>query len=110
MLNNFFWNEVWTFRSAGGGGVKPGSATVSNQGSAGASPYRANGRSGVAARLVRFHAICGAGIGLAVFLLYALYRWLGFSLYAANFLAIALVTLWNFGLNARFNWRVGPTS
>ncbi len=28
----------------------------------------------------------------------------GLNLLAANLLAILLVTLWNYGLNARFNW------
>ena len=57
-------------------------------------------------RLWRFDRICGVGIGLAVFFLHAFYRWLGFNLYAANLLAILRVTLWNFELNAPFNWRV----
>ena len=85
LLNNFLWNEVWTFRGAVGGRTK---------------------HAGVAQRLWRFHLICGAGIGLAVFFLHLFYRWLGCNLYAANLLAILLVTLWNFWLNARFNWRV----
>ncbi len=106
LLNNFLWNEVWTFRGAGGGRIKPGLASDRDQGSAGASPYLAHGRVGVTQRLWRFHAICGVGIGLAVCFLHLFYRWLGCNLYVANFLAILLVTLWNFGLNARFNWRV----
>ena len=85
LLNNFLWNEVWTFRGAVGGRTK---------------------YAGVTQRLWRFHAICGVGIGLAVCFLHLFYRWLGCNLYVANFLAILLVTLWNFGLNARFNWRV----
>lgn len=83
MLNNFLWNEVWTFRVAAN---------------------RCRGLLGVLGRLWRFHAICGFGIGLAVFFLHLFYGWLGLNLYVANFLAILLVTLWNFGLNARFNW------
>ena len=82
--SNFLWNEVWTFREAGGGEVKMGC---------------------VWGRLGRFHAICGAGIGLAVLGLHLFHTGLGFNLYLANLLAIGLVTLWNFGLNARFNWR-----
>ena len=42
-------------------------------------------------------------------LVHVFYGWLGFNLYAANFLAILLVTLWNFGLHARYNGRVGET-
>lgn len=84
MLNNFLWNELWTFRSSSGGlGLEPGTAR----------------------RLLRFHAICGVGIGLAVFFLHLFYRGLGLNLYVANFLAILLVTVWNFWLNAVYNWR-----
>jgi dolichol-phosphate mannosyltransferase len=84
MLNNFLWNEVWTFRN---------DAT------------RVEG--GRVRRLLRFHAICGIGIGLAIFFLHLFHTWLGFNLYVANLLAILLVTLWNFWMNALFNWRVG---
>ena len=85
MLNNFFWNEVWTFRSSVGG-------------------QRAF--AAVVCRLWRFHAICGVGIGWAVLLLHLFYAWLGINLYAANMMAIVLVTLWNFWMNILFNWRV----
>ena len=47
MLNNFFWNESWTFRT---------------------SAKRTQG--GLGRRLAGFHAICGIGIGLAVFFLH----------------------------------------
>jgi dolichol-phosphate mannosyltransferase len=84
LLNNFLWNELWTFRgSPGGPRLVPGTVR----------------------RLLRFHAICGVGIGLAVFFLHLFYRGLGFNLYVANFLAILLVTVWNFWLNAVYNWR-----
>ncbi len=85
LLNNFFWNEVWTFRAAARG-----------QRTAAA----------VARRLWRFHAICGIGIGLAVGLLHVFYGLIGINLYVANLLAIVLLTLWNFSMNAVFNWRV----
>ena len=45
------------------------------------------------------------GIGLAVLCLRFYHVGLGCNLYAANFLAILLVTGWSFWLNARFNWR-----
>jgi dolichol-phosphate mannosyltransferase len=83
MLSNFFLNEFWTFRGvaeAGAGGRR------------------------VALRMLKFQAICGAGIGWAVLLLNLFHRRLGISLYAANLFAILLVTLWNFWMNAVFNW------
>ena len=86
LLSNFFWNEIWTFSPAAAARRQPAQ---------------------IAWRLLRFHAICGAGIGLAVLLLDLFHGTLGLNLYAANLLAIGLVTLWNFGLNARFNWGKG---
>jgi len=84
MLSNFLLNEVWTFRGFG----------------------RAGGARAVAARLVKFQLICGVGIGLAVVLLNLFYRNLGLNLYVANLLVIGLVTVWNFSMNAFFNWGV----
>jgi dolichol-phosphate mannosyltransferase len=86
LLNNFLWNEVWTFRYAA---------------------KRAKG--GWMRRLVGFHAICGVGIGLAVLFLHLFHTGLGLNVYLANLLAILLVTLWNFSINAAFNWRVGDS-
>lgn len=88
LLNNFLWNEVWTFREAMSSTVREGGR------------WR-----GVGHRLWRFQAICVAGIGMAVLLLHLFHTGLGFNLYPANLLAIGLVTLWNFGLNACFTWR-----
>jgi len=84
MINNFIWNELWTFRCEEG-------ATQS--------------RDGVLCRLLLFNGFCAIGIGLAVFLLHVFHTWLGWNLYLSNLLAIVLVTLWNFEMNARFNWK-----
>ncbi len=88
MLNNFLWNELWTFKN---------SKAIETT------------KSGVIGRLVKFHAICGIGILLAVLLLHVFYTCLSINLYTANLLAIVLVTIWNFGMNAVFNWRVGTS-
>jgi dolichol-phosphate mannosyltransferase len=92
MLNNFVWNELWTFRrsAASPSPCLPGS------------PVR------IARRFLTFNAICGIGIGLAVLLLHLFHFGLGWNLYLSNLLAVLLVTLWNFGLNARFNWQIRP--
>jgi len=87
MLNNFLWNETWTFQEAIHDGAR-----------------------GFMYRLLRFHVICGIGIGLAVFLLHMFHNWLSVNLYVANFLAILLVTFWNFWMNALFNWRAVKTA
>jgi dolichol-phosphate mannosyltransferase len=83
LLNNFLWNEFWTFRRFGQGQAP----------------------SGRLHRLVRFHAICGFGIFAAVLLLHLFHIRLAINLYIANGLVILLVTLWNFWMNAAFNWR-----
>ncbi|HEV2392150.1 MAG TPA: GtrA family protein [Verrucomicrobiae bacterium] len=85
MLTNFVLNEVWTFR---GFAINLGR------------------RSGVLLRMVKFQTICGVGIGFAVALLNLFYSRLGLNLSASNLLAIMLVTLWNFWMNALFNWGV----
>jgi dolichol-phosphate mannosyltransferase len=84
MLNNFVWNEVWTFKQK--------------------AQYSTH--SGWFMRLLRFNAICGVGIALAVLFLNLFHTWMGWNLYLANLIAIVLVTIWNFGMNARFNWRM----
>ena len=88
LLHNYFWNEFWTFRSPGKGREPP----------------FCRGR-----RILRFQAICGVGIGIAVLVLRVLHTGLGFNLYAANLAAIVTATLWNFWMNARFNWRIRRT-
>ncbi|RZM82631.1 glycosyltransferase [Leptolyngbya iicbica] len=87
ILNNFVWNDLWTF------------ATISR------------GQKGWGARLKRFlkfNMICLAGLVLNVLVLNLIYnlifgqRWA----YVANLIAIGLVTVWNFWLNLKLSWRV----
>lgn len=84
LVNNFIWNEVWTFRewTAAGTGW----------------PQRVG-------RFVKFNLICTAGIGLSVLLLNVQVYGLGWNVYLSNFIAIVLVSLWNFFLNLRFGWK-----
>jgi dolichol-phosphate mannosyltransferase len=85
MLTNFALNEVWTFRS-------PGAAT--------------GPRSAVIYRLLKFHAICGVGVIFAVAIVTLSHSFCGLHLMVANALSIAIVTGWNFWMNAKFNWSV----
>ena len=85
LISNFTWNELWTFRCARHPNAHKG---------------------GLLRRLLTFNAICGIGVGLAVILLQIFYAGFRWNLYVSNLLAIVLVTVWNFGMNARFNWRV----
>jgi dolichol-phosphate mannosyltransferase len=98
LINNFLWNELWTFKAL----TRP-SDTLSHRMGEG----RGEGDSLLSARLRRFlffNAICGLGIVFAVVLLHLFHTLLGWNLYLSNLLTIGLVTLWNFGMNARFNW------
>jgi dolichol-phosphate mannosyltransferase len=89
MVNNFVWNEVWTFRDRSSG--RPG--------------WRNRGF-----RYVKFNLICSGGIVIGVILLKGLTDRVGVNLYAANLLAIVGATAWNFGMNYAFNWKRAVTS
>ncbi|AIE75227.1 MULTISPECIES: glycosyltransferase [unclassified Synechocystis] len=85
ILNNFFWNDRWTFRDLTQG-QKSSSQT--------------------AKRLLKFNLICWAGLGINLMLLNIFFNFLHFNTYLANALAIALVTIWNFWFNVKLSWRV----
>jgi dolichol-phosphate mannosyltransferase len=84
ILNNFLWNDLWTFRD------------VSSRRSGIQHRFR---------RLLGFSAICGLGLILNVVLLNLMFNLLHMNRYVANLIAIAIVTGWNFGLNSKLNWR-----
>lgn len=83
IFNNFLWNDWWTFRGLG---------------------QERNRWEARLARLGKFNLICVTGIGLSVLLLNGQVYGLGLNVYLANFIAIVLVSLWNFFLNLRFGW------
>ncbi|NJK35461.1 MAG: glycosyltransferase family 2 protein [Oscillatoriales cyanobacterium SM2_2_1] len=85
IINNFVWNDLWTFGD------------------------RARSQPGANARLKRFlkfNLVCLAGLLLSVVIIYLLFDRLGMNRYLANLVAIAIVTIWNFGINLQLNWRV----
>lgn len=98
LVNNFILNELWTFRRRS----LPCAGFLWPQGRLG---IRKLPWADLLRRFLLFNAICGVGIGMAVLLLHVFHTWLGWNLYVANFSAIILVTFWNFGVNARLNWR-----
>jgi dolichol-phosphate mannosyltransferase len=87
--SNFILNELWTFR---------------------ATHSETNSVAGMASRFLRFNLICFIGIIFSVIMIHLLHVRLGLNLYFVNLFAIGLVTLWNFGMNARFNWRIESPS
>ncbi|MCL4789771.1 MAG: GtrA family protein [Verrucomicrobia bacterium] len=106
LVNNFVWNEFWTFRSSdSGAGILPVSSSdkPSHARQAGSLSHSPRLR-----RFLFFNAICGLGILFAVLLLHLFHTLLGWNLYVSNLVTIGLVTLWNFGMNARFNWHCAP--
>ena len=83
MVNNFVWNDSWTFRDVaqklGGGRAR-------------------------LKRFVRFNLICAMGLALSVLALRLQVDVLGMDRYLANGVAIGLVTAWNFWMNKAFSW------
>jgi dolichol-phosphate mannosyltransferase len=88
ILNNFVWNHLWTFR-----GLGPRSAAWLDH----------------VWRFAKFNLVCLAGIVLSGLLLNLQVNSLGMGLCLANFVAIVLVSLWNFALSQRFGWQVSQT-
>lgn len=85
IVNNFLWNDAWTF------------ADLAQQ------------QRGWAARIKRFlkfNLICLAGLVLNTLIVNILFNLFGVNAYLAKLVAIAIVTLWNFGINLKLNWRV----
>ncbi len=83
IMNNFIWNDLWTFRDA----------SLSQR--------------GLKARLIRFlkfNLACtiGAVINITLFLILVK---MGINLLFANLIAIIVSTAWNYLINLKFNWR-----
>lgn len=85
IINNFIWNDVWTFRD------------ISSQQSKARLRLR---------RFAKFQLICLAGLALNTVLLNFQFNVLGMNRYLANAIAIGVVTGWNFYLNLKLSWRV----
>ena len=89
IVNNFLWNDAWTF------------ADMSrNQ----------HGWNQRLKRFFKFNLVCLCGVLFNVVLLNVMFNFLGFNSlphgrYIANFMAIAIVTVWNFWLNMKLSWR-----
>ncbi|MBI3321594.1 MAG: glycosyltransferase family 2 protein [Candidatus Omnitrophica bacterium] len=83
IINNFLWNELWTFRDR---------SRMSQ---------RLRER---AWRLGHFNLICGVGALFQLGMLWALAVKLRWHYLLANLLAIIVVTFWNYGLNTTWTW------
>ncbi len=76
ILNNFFWNNLWTFRA---GSVQP-------------------------RRLVKFNLVSLVGMAITTGILTFLVEHYGVYWAIANLVAIGVATLWNFALNFLWTW------
>ncbi|XHX76559.1 MAG: glycosyltransferase [Stenomitos frigidus ULC029] len=85
IINNFVWNDRWTFSDLA---------------------QQQQKRHQVIKRFIKFNLICLMGLILKILLLNVLFNGLHLNPYVANFLAIAVVTLWNFWINLKLSWRV----
>jgi dolichol-phosphate mannosyltransferase len=85
IINNFFWNDRWTFADIYHGQKNLGKRRK---------------------RFLKFNLICLGGLILNVLLLNLFFNVFGLNRYLANLLAIAMVTIWNFWINLKLNWRV----
>lgn len=79
ILNNFFWNNLWTFR-AGGTSLR---------------------------RLAKFNLVSLVGMAITTGILYFLAEHYGLHYLLANLIAIGVATFWNFTLNLFWTWGVG---
>lgn len=83
VVNNFLWNDVWTFRDIS---------------------RRQSGWYVRIKRFFRFNTISLSGLVLNVATIHLLVNVTAVSEYLAAFVAIGLVTVWNFILNVKFSW------
>jgi dolichol-phosphate mannosyltransferase len=83
ILNNFLWNDVWTF------------GDIARRHAGGRQRLR---------RFGKFQLICLAGLAINTLLLNFQFNVLGLNRYVANGIAIVLVTGWNFWLNWKLSW------
>jgi len=84
IVNNFAWNDVWTFADLRGGKTS----------------LRRKFH-----RFLKFNAICFMGLILNVVLLNIQFNWFGMNRYVANGTAILAATFWNYLINKRLAWR-----
>lgn len=89
ILGNFALNDGWTFRDRRAGSRSPGD---------------------LARRAGRYNLVAAGGLLLSLVVIAALTGWCGFHYLAANLIAIALATLWNYAVNARFTWAPSATA
>ncbi|HTL88346.1 MAG TPA: glycosyltransferase family 2 protein [Leptolyngbya sp.] len=85
VINNFFWNDLWTF---------------------GDISRRQPGKQQQFKRFLKFNLICLMGIILQVLVVSLFHDAFRVSEFVAKPIAIFIVTFWNFWINLKLSWRV----
>ncbi len=85
ILNNFFWNDAWTFADLA---------------------QKQLGWRARLKRLAKFNLICLTGLFLNTLLVNVFFNGFALNAYIAKFLAIVIITFWNFWINLKLSWRV----
>ncbi len=85
ILNNFVWNDAWTF------------ADIS---------MRQKKWDQRLKRFLKFNLVCLAGLVLNVLVLNLVFNFIISNRYIANLIAIVVATIWNFWINFKLSWRV----
>lgn len=85
ILNNFVWNDAWTF------------ADIS---------MRQKKWDQRLKRFLKFNIVCLAGLVLNVLVLNLVFNFIIPNRYIANLIAIVVATIWNFWINFKLSWRV----
>ena len=88
IVNNFIWNDVWTF------------SDVLQHQTTNTERFQ---------RFLKFNLICFLGLIINSLIVNFMFFKFDINEYIAKFVAIGCVTLWNFGLNMTFNWKVTRT-
>jgi len=82
VLNNFLWNDLWTFRS-----------------------YQQHRLSSRWHRLIAFHGVSVGGLVINMGILYLLTSVFGIYYLVSNLLGILVAFAWNFWVNRRVTWK-----
>jgi len=82
ILNNFLWNDLWTFRST--------------------EDQKLSSRW---QRLVAFNLVSAGGVAINLSFLYALTTWFGLYYMLSNMIGILVAFAWNFMVNRRVTWQ-----
>ena len=86
ILNNFFWNDLWTFHA------------VENR------KYSSRWQ-----RLAAFNIVSAGGVAINLGIFYLLTRWFAVYYLLAQLVGILIAFTWNFLINRNLTWKKAPS-